>query len=141
MGACTKVAKDKKTAYAKCVCLKARHVPRPRLPSVRNLFPASFMLQPAGNSNLPKQTYGNDMERFELSDPYIFYMGQLDDVACLTKPALGIVIDICTHSGKKVIECALSNIFQLSLIPLSINPLQTVSATVTIFTHPNLTLF
>ena len=40
-----------KTVYAKCACLQARHAPGPRLPSMRILFPASFMLQPAGNSN------------------------------------------------------------------------------------------
>ena len=39
-----------KTACAKCACRQARHAPGPRLPSMRILFPASFMLQPVGNS-------------------------------------------------------------------------------------------
>ena len=38
-----------KTAYARCACLQARGVPGPMLPSVRNLFPPSFMLNLAGN--------------------------------------------------------------------------------------------
>ena len=40
-----------KTAYAKCACRQGRHAPGPRLPSMRIPFPASFMLQPAGNTN------------------------------------------------------------------------------------------
>ena len=48
--ACTE-GQQTKTAYAKCACLQARRAPGPRLPRMRILFPASFMLQPAGNSN------------------------------------------------------------------------------------------
>ena len=40
-----------KTAFAKCACLQARHAPGPRFSSMRNLFPASFVLQPQGSSN------------------------------------------------------------------------------------------
>ena len=40
-----------KTAYAKCACRQGRHAPGPRLPSMRIPFPASFRLQPAGNTN------------------------------------------------------------------------------------------
>ena len=32
-------------------CRQARHVPGPRLPSMRIPFPVTFMLQPAGNTN------------------------------------------------------------------------------------------
>ena len=31
-----------KTVYAKCTCLQARHVPGPRLPSVRNNYVSHF---------------------------------------------------------------------------------------------------
>ena len=59
-----------KTAYAKCVCLQARHAAGPRLPSMRILFPASFMLQPAGNSNYVELTCFNKpvRSRSEASD-------------------------------------------------------------------------
>lgn len=40
-----------KTAYAKCACRQGRHASGPRPPSMRIPFPASFMLQPAGNTN------------------------------------------------------------------------------------------